>query len=110
MSGLQMEPVIGKGGGQESANTKAKYSGTFYWNRMLHIAFQVEVAAILDCVTGCLQKRLVKQQATICTDSPVAVAALGASRTKSLLVEDCKKKTDGTIGSKPGNHNMGTWV
>ncbi len=35
MSGLQMESVISKGLGQESANTKANYSGAFYWDRML---------------------------------------------------------------------------
>ncbi len=30
MSGLQMEPGISKGPGQEFANTKVKYSGTFH--------------------------------------------------------------------------------
>ncbi len=35
MSDLQMEPVISKELGQEFANTKAKYSGTFHWDRML---------------------------------------------------------------------------
>ncbi len=48
--------------------------------------------AILDCVTSCLRKRLVKEQTTICTNSQVAVAALGASGTKSLLVADCAEK------------------
>ncbi len=55
-------------------------------------AFQAEVAAVLDCVTSCLRKRLVKEQTTICTDSQVAVAVLGASGTKSLLVADCIKE------------------
>ncbi len=65
-------------------------------------AFQAEVAAILDCVTSCLRKRPAKEQTTICTDRQVAVAALGASGTKSLLVMDCLKKTDSVVGSKPG--------
>ncbi len=56
------------------------------------IAFQAAVAAILDCVTSCLRKRLVKEQTTICTDSQVAVAALGEHGTKSLLVENCIEK------------------
>ncbi len=71
-------------------------------------AFQAEVAAILNCVTSYPRKKLVKKQTTICSDSQVIVAALGASGTKSLLVADCIKKTDGTVGSKIGNHNMGT--
>ncbi len=48
--------------------------------------------AILDCVTSCLRKRLLKGQNRICTDSQVAVAALGTSRTKSLLVADYIEK------------------
>ncbi len=52
-------------------------------------AFQVEVAAIPDCVTSCLRKRLVNEQITICTDSQVTLAALAESGTKSLIVEDC---------------------
>ncbi len=55
-------------------------------------AFQAEVVAILDCVTSCLRKRLVKEQITICTDSQAAVAAIAASGTKSLLVTDCIEK------------------
>ncbi len=86
-----MEPVISKGLGQEFANIKAKYSGTFHWDRMLQ-PFEARVAAILDCVPHCLRKRLVKEQTTICFDRQVAVAALGASGTKSLLVADCIKK------------------
>ncbi len=35
MSGSQMKPVISKGLGQKFAITKAKYSGTFRWDRML---------------------------------------------------------------------------
>ncbi len=81
MSSLQIKPVISKGLGQEFANTRAKYSGTFHWDRML-LAFQEEVVAILDCVISCLRNRLVKEQTTICTDSQVAVAAVGASGTK----------------------------
>ncbi len=60
MSGLQIEPVISKRLGQEFANTKAKY-----WHISLGqdaIAFQAEVAAILDHVTICLRKRLVNEQ------------------------------------------------
>ncbi len=48
--------------------------------------------AILDCVTSCLRKTLVKEQTTICTDNQVGVTARGASETKSLLVADCIKK------------------
>ncbi len=55
-------------------------------------AFQARVAAILDCVISCLRKRLVKEQTTMCTDSQVAVAVLGESGTKSLLVADCVEK------------------
>ncbi len=33
-----------------------------------------------------------KEQITVCTDSQSAVAALAASGTKSLLVEDCMEK------------------
>ncbi len=35
MSGLQMEPVISKRLWQEFENTKAKYSGTLHWDRMV---------------------------------------------------------------------------
>ncbi len=55
-------------------------------------AFQAEVAAILDCLTSCWRKRLVKEQITICTDSQAAVAAPAASGTKSVLVADCIEK------------------
>ncbi len=47
-------------------------------------AFQTKVATILDCVTRCIRKRLVKEQITICTDRHTAVAA--------LLVADCIEK------------------
>ncbi len=40
----------------------------------------------------------------MCTDSQVAVAALGASGTESLLV------ANNTVGGKPGNYNTGTWA
>ncbi len=40
-------------------------------------------------MTGCHRKKLVKEQITICIDSQAAVAAPGASGTKSLLVADC---------------------
>ncbi len=55
-------------------------------------SLSVEVAAILDSTTSCLRKRLVKEKITICTDGQVAVAALAASGTKSLLVADCIEK------------------
>ncbi len=51
-----------------------------------------EVAAILDCVTSCLRKKLAKEQITICTDSQAAVAVLAASGTNSLLDVDCIEK------------------
>ncbi len=73
MSGSQVEPVISKGLGREIANTKAKCLGTFHWDKMLQ-PFRPEVVAILDCVTSCLRKRLVKEQTTIYTDSQVAFA------------------------------------
>ncbi len=38
------------------------------------------------------QKRLSKEQITICTYSSVTIAALGEGGTKSLLVEDCTEK------------------
>ncbi len=72
-----------------------KYQSKIQWHILRGkdaIAFQVEVAAILDCVTSCLRKRLVKEQFTICTDSQAAVAALAVSGTKSLLVADCVEK------------------
>ncbi len=48
----------------------------------------------LECVTGCLRKRLMKEHITICTDNQAAVAALAASGTKSksLLVVVCIEK------------------
>ncbi len=67
-----------------------KYQRKLQWHISLGqdaTAFQVGVAAILDCVTSCLRKRLV-----IYTHSQVAVAALGASGTKSRLVADCVEK------------------
>ncbi len=88
-----------------------KYQSKLQW----HIsgqdatAFQARVAAILDLSTSCLRKRLAKEQITICTDSQVAVAALGASGTKSHLVADCVEKMTAlsevnqvTIMSVPG--------
>ncbi len=72
-----------------------KYQREIQWHISLGqdvTAFQADVAAILDCVTSCLRKRLVKEQTTICTDSKVAVAALGVSGTKTLFVADCTKK------------------
>ncbi len=48
--------------------------------------------AILDCVTICRRKKLVKEQITICTDSQAAVAELGAGGKKSLVVADCIEK------------------
>ncbi len=83
MYGLQMEPVISKGLG-----------AGIQWHISLRQdapAFQVEVAAILDCVTSRLKKRLVKEQTTIYTDSQVAVVTLGAIGTKLLLVVHCIK-------------------
>ncbi len=52
-------------------------------------AFQVEVAAIPDCVTSCTKKDTGKEQIIIFTDSQVAIAALAARGTKSLLVTNC---------------------
>ncbi len=49
-------------------------------------------AAILECVTSYLIKRLVKESITICIDSQAAVAALVAGGTKLLLVADCMEK------------------
>ncbi len=100
-----MEPVISKGLGQEFVNIKAKYSGAYHWDKMLQ-PFR-KVAAILDCVTSCLRISLMKEQITFCTDSQVAVTALAASGTKSLLVSDYKK-ADSTVRSESGNHNVGT--
>ncbi len=54
--------------------------------------FQAEAATVLDWVISCLRKSLMKEQITICTDSQAAVAALGASGTKLLLVADCIEK------------------
>ncbi len=69
-----------------------KYQSKIQWHISLEqdaTTLQAEVAAILDYVTRRLGKRLVKEQITICTDSQVAVAALGTSRTKSPLVVEC---------------------
>ncbi len=67
-------------------NTVAHFTGTGCYS------LSGMVAAIPDYVTSCLRKRLVKEQATICIDSQLAVAALGVRGTKSLLVVDCMKK------------------
>ncbi len=72
-----------------------KYQSKIQWHISLghhDTAFQAEAAAILDYVTSCQRKRLVKEQITIRTDSQAAVAALGTSGTKSLLVADCIEK------------------
>ncbi len=72
-----------------------KYQSKIRWHISLGqdaTVFQAEVAVILDCVTSCLRKRLVKEQTTICIDSQVAVAALETSGTKSLLLTDCMEK------------------
>ncbi len=55
-------------------------------------SLSAEVASILDRVTSGIRKRLMKEHTTICTGSQVAVAALGASGTKSLLVANCIEK------------------
>ncbi len=62
MSGLQIEPVINKGLGEEFANTKAKYRGQISLRKDA-TTFQTEIAAILDCVTGCLRERETDQGA-----------------------------------------------
>ncbi len=73
-----------------------KYQRKIQWHISLGqdtIALRAVVATILDYVTSCLRKRLMKEQTTISTASRVAVAAaLGASETKSLLVADCIEK------------------
>ncbi len=71
------------------------------------IAFQTAVVTILDCVTNCLRIGLMKEQITICTDSQAAVAALGASGTKLLLVVDYIEKL--TVLSEV-NHVTIMWV
>ncbi len=63
-------------------NTVAHLTGTRCYS------LSSKVVTILDCMTGCLRKRLVKEQITICTDRQVALGALVASETKSLLVAD----------------------
>ncbi len=71
-----------------------KYQSKIRWHISLGqdaTVFQIEVAKILNSVTSCLRKRLVKERIIICTDSQAAVAALGASGIKSLLVPDCKE-------------------
>ncbi len=55
-------------------------------------AFQADVAAILVCVAGCLKKKLFKEQIIIFSDSEVAITALGASMTRSLLAADCMER------------------
>ncbi len=90
-----------------------KYQIRIQWHISLGqdaTAFQAEVAAILDCVTSCLRKRLVKKQITISTDSQAAVTALAASGTKSLLVAGCIEKLTVSVRSKPSNHNVDTWA
>ncbi len=72
-----------------------KYQSKIQWHISLGqdaTAFHVDVATILDCLTSYPRKRLVKEQTTICTNSRVAVAALRASGTISLLVLDCTEK------------------
>ncbi len=55
-------------------------------------AFQAKVVAILQYVTTCLRRRLMKKHIIICTDKLATVAAVGADGTKSLLVGDCIEK------------------
>ncbi len=68
-------------------NAVAHFTGRGYVSLL-----QAEVVTILDCMTSCLRKRLVKEPTTIFTDSQVTVAAPGVSGTKSLHVVDCIKK------------------
>ncbi len=66
-----------------------KYQSKIQWHISLGqdvTASLAEVVTILDCVTSCQRKGLVKEQITICTNSRAAVADLTASGTKSLLV------------------------
>ncbi len=80
------------------------YQNNIQWHISLGLvatAFQGEVAAILDCVTSCLRKRLMKEHITICTDTPTAViTACGG----------LYRKADSTVRVKPGNHNVDTWA
>ncbi len=73
-----------------------KYQSKIQWHMSLGqdaTAFQAEVAAILDCVTSCLRKTLVKEPMIMCTNGQAAFAALVASGTKSLLVDCIEKVT-----------------
>ncbi len=72
-----------------------KYQSKIQWHISLGqdaTAFQAEVAEILDCLTSCRRKRLVKEQITIFIDSQAAVAALAVRGAKSLFVVDCIEK------------------
>ncbi len=72
-----------------------KYQSKIRWYISLGqdaTSFQIETAAILDCMTSCLKKELAKEQIIICTDSQAAFAALAASEITSLLIADCTEK------------------
>ncbi len=71
-----------------------KYQSKIQWHILLGqdaTAFQADVAAILDCVTSYLRKRRWRSR-PICANSQTAIAALAASDTKSLLIEDWIEK------------------
>ncbi len=69
-----------------------KYQRKIEWHisrKQDAIAFQGEVATILNCVISFLRKSLAQEQITIFTDSQTTVAALTAGGIKSQFVADC---------------------
>ncbi len=65
--------------------------GRFFAMRELCCCVTCRKSPILDCMTSCLRRRLVKEQINICTWW-VATAALVTREKKSLLVADCVEK------------------
>ncbi len=62
------------------------------------------------CYYSCLRKSLVKEQITICTESQAAIAALSSQWYKITACRELYRKTDSSVGSKPGNYNVGIWA
>ncbi len=86
-----------------------KYQSKIQWH-ISATAFQAVVAAILDCVTSCLRKRLVKEQITICTNSqqPSSNCSPSSKWYKITACSALYKKADSSVSSKLGNQNVGT--
>ncbi len=88
-----------------------KYQSKIQWHISLTqdaTVFQAEVVGILDCVTSCLRKILVKEQITI--RQPSNSCSPSSQWNKITARSRLYRNADSFVRSKPGNHNVGTWA